>query len=135
MRMRVDLRDDAGLIGKIIVAWLLVLALAVIAVIDTGSILVTRFRAEASARTAAAAAAEAFRATGDDVAARTAAEQAIAADDVTLAGFAILDDGRARVVVEGEPSTIVAERIAPFVGEWGRYAEVRVKAIAAPSGG
>ena len=133
--MRVDLRDDAGLIGKIIVAWLLVLALAVIAVIDTGSILVTRFRAEASARTAAAAAAEAFRATGDDVAARTAAEQAIAADDVTLAGFAILDDGRARVVVEGEPSTIVAERIAPFVGEWGRYAEVRVKAIAAPSGG
>lgn len=133
--MRVDLRDDAGLIGKIIVAWLLVLALAVIAVIDTGSILVTRFRAEASARAAAAAAAEAFRATGDDVAARTAAEQAIAADDVTLAGFAILDDGRARVVVEGEPSTIVAERIAPFVGEWGRYAEVRVKAIAAPSGG
>ena len=133
--MRVDLRDDAGLIGKIIVAWLLVLALAVIAVIDTGSILVTRFRAEASARTAAAAAAEAFRATGDDVAARTAAEQAIAADDVTLAGFAILDDGRARVVVEGEPSTIVAERIAPFVGELGRYAEVRVKIVAAPSGG
>ena len=133
--MRVDLRDDAGLIGKIIVAWLLVLALAVIAVIDTGSILVTRFRAEASARTAAAAAAEAYRATGDDGAARAAADQAIAGDDVTLEGFAILDDGRVRVVIVGDPSTIVAERIAPFVGELGRYAEVRVKIVAAPSGG
>ena len=133
--MRVDLRDDAGLIGKIIVAWLLVLALAVIAVIDTGSILVTRFRAEASARTAAAAAAEAYRATGDDGAARTAADQAIASDDVMLEGFAILDDGRVRVVIVGDPSTIVAERIAPFVGELGRYAEVRVKIVAAPSGG
>ena len=135
MSVRVDLRDDAGLIGKIIVAWLLVLALAVIAVIDTGSILVTRFRAEASARTAAAAAAEAYRATGDDGAARAAADQAIAGDDVTLEGFAILDDGRARVVIVGDPSTIVAERIAPFVGDFGRYAEVRVKIVAAPSGG
>ena len=55
MSVRMDLRDDAGLIGKIILAWLLVLALAVVAVIDTGSILVARFQAEASARTAASA--------------------------------------------------------------------------------
>ena len=135
MSVRVDLRDDAGLIGKIILAWLLVLALAVVAVIDTGSILVARFQAEASARTAASAGAEAYRATGDDGAARTAAEQALLGDDVTLEGFAILDDGRARVVVVGDPSTIIAERIAPFVGDLGRYAEVRVKITAAPSGG
>lgn len=135
--MRIDLRDDAGLIGKIILAWLIVLALAVVAVIDTGSILVTRFRAEATARTAASAAAEAYRATGDDTAARTAAEEAVRASDsdATLEGFAILDDGRARVVVAGDPTTIIAERIAPFVGEFGRYAEVRAKAVAAPSGG
>lgn len=65
--------SEAGLIGKLIVAWLLLAALLVVLAIDVGSILLARYRTSDLAQDVAFAAAESFDRTGDVDAARAVA--------------------------------------------------------------
>ena len=133
--MRVDAlrrwsRDDAGLIGKIIVTWLLFLLLAVVAVIDTGGILIERYRADSAASRAAKDAAAVFDATRDATRAREAADEAVRSldPDATVVGFDITR-GRVKVVLLGNPKTLLAERLDFVLGD---LVEVRVRAVADP---
>ena len=57
--------DDRGLIGKLIVIWLLMFALAVVGAIDAGSIVLARFRGNDVATRAAVAAASTLAVEGD----------------------------------------------------------------------
>jgi hypothetical protein len=52
------IREEAGLIGKILLLWLLLLAVVVVVAIDAGSILLTRSRAADLAEDASVSAAE-----------------------------------------------------------------------------
>ena len=127
------LRDESGLIGKIIVAWLLVLALGAVAAIDAGSILIARYRAGAAAELAAQAGAVTYAADGDAGAARSASEAALAASDADaeLSGFRVAEDGTVQVTVTARPSTIAAERLAFVIGD---VATVVERATAGPPG-
>jgi Flp pilus assembly protein TadG len=53
-------RDERGLMGKIAILWLVLLALFVVAAIDTGSILYSRFKVADAADTASFEAATAY---------------------------------------------------------------------------
>lgn len=132
-QVRARLRDESGLIGKIILAWLLVLALGAVAAIDAGSILLARYRAESAADLAAEAGAVAYAADGDAVGARAASEAAVAAADADarLTGFRIGDDGTVQVTLTVTPQTIAAERLAFVLGD---VATVRVRSTAGPPG-
>ena len=70
---RARLGDERGLIGKLIVAWLVLAALLVVLAIDGGSILLARYRATDLAQDVAFAAAGSLAATGDTEAARATA--------------------------------------------------------------
>ncbi|MFM7719492.1 MAG: hypothetical protein ACKO8G_08435 [Actinomycetota bacterium] len=130
VRARERFRDDAGLIGKIIVSWLLFLLIAVVGVIDTGAILIERYRADAAASRAATDAAAVYDSTRDAGAARQAAEDAVAEldRDATIVAFDITR-GRVKVVLLGNPRTLVAERLDFVLGD---LVEVRVRAVADP---
>lgn len=72
MMARERLSDQRGLVGKILVVWLLILALFVVASIDTISILYTRFKVADAAQSASFDAASAYKTTHS----RTEAEKA-----------------------------------------------------------
>lgn len=133
-RVRAGLADDRGLIGKIILAWLLALALGGVAAIDAGSIVLSRYRASAAAELAAEAGAAALAAGGDESAARAAAEAAVSTSyrDAELEGLAVLEGGLVRVTVTAEPPTLLAGRLKPVLGD---LAEVRERAVAGPDAG
>ena len=58
--------DDRGLVGKIVVLGLALVAIVVIVAVDGGSILLARSRAEDLADDASASASQAYRETGDE---------------------------------------------------------------------
>ncbi len=78
-RLRFD--DERGLIGKILMVWLLVVALLGVVAFDAGSILMLRFRTNDLAGDASTAAADAYAETGDEQAAKLAALGTIAGSD------------------------------------------------------
>ena len=130
MRRRLTLED--GLVGKLIVAWLLVAALLVVLTIDVGSILLARYRAADLAQDVAFAAAETFAETGDVQAAR-----AVALGEIRRAGA---DARLKRIDVNGrEVTVVIVDRAGtlmlgrlPFTDDLTR---VTVTDTAAPSGG
>jgi uncharacterized membrane protein len=71
------LRDERGLIGKVIVLWLLLLAVFAVAAVDTGSILLARFKVSNAADTAAFQAATEYKASGDRAKAYEAAAREV----------------------------------------------------------
>jgi len=77
MRLGKRLRDERGLMGKIVVVWLLILAVLVVAGIDTGSILLNRYRVTSAADNAAFEAASAYKTTQNQNAAYQAALQQV----------------------------------------------------------
>ena len=109
------IREEAGLVGKILLLWLLLLAVVVVVVIDAGSILLTRSRAADLADDASVSAAEAFGQSGDEEQAKLAALDTIADADesVRLKRIAV---GRREVtvVLVVRADTLVVGRI-PFV--------------------
>lgn len=129
---RAGLRDERGLIGKLIVAWLLVAALLVVLAIDAGSILLARYRAADLAQDVAFAAAESYAQTGDVDAARV-----VALGEIERAGSSMrvkrLDvNGReVTVVVVDHAGTLLLGRL-PFAED---FTKVTVTDTAAPSGG
>ena len=74
-------RDDRGLVGKILLVWLLLLVVLVVGALDAGSILLARSRAADLAKDASVSAAAAFAQSGDQEQAKLAALDTIADAD------------------------------------------------------
>ena len=117
MAMRDDLRDDRGLVGKILVLWLLLVAVVVVLAIDAGSILLVRFRASDVAKDASASAAAVLRENGDEQQAKLAALATIADADEAVR-LKRIDVGRheVRVVLAARADTLLVDRI-PFLDD------------------
>jgi Flp pilus assembly protein TadG len=113
-------RDDRGLIGKILLVWLLLLAVLVVGAIDAGSILLARSRAADLAKDASVSAAEALRQNGDEEQAKLAALDTIADADEPVR-LKSVDVGRREVtvVLVVHADTLVVGRI-PFLDDLGR---------------
>jgi hypothetical protein len=114
---RIAIRQEAGLVGKILLLWLLLLAVVVVVAIDAGSILLTRSRAADLAEDASVSAAEAFGQTGDEQQAKLAALDTIADADEAVR-LKRIDVGRREVtvVLVVRADTLVVGRI-PFVDD------------------
>jgi hypothetical protein len=114
---KIVIRQEAGLVGKILILWLLLLAVVVVVAIDAGSILLTRSRAADLAEDASVSAAEAFRQTGDQQQAKLAALDTIADADEAVR-LKRIDVGRREVtvVLVVLADTLVVGRI-PFVDD------------------
>jgi uncharacterized membrane protein len=114
---RIVIRQEAGLVGKILILWLLLLAVVVVVAIDAGSILLTRSRAADLAEDASVSAAEAFGQTGDQQQAKLAALDTIADADEAVR-LKRIDVGRREVtvVLVVRADTLVVGRI-PFVDD------------------
>lgn len=110
-------RDESGMIGKIIIIWLLLVALLGVVAIDTASIVFTKFRLSDVAQSAATAAAVSYQTFHDPQAACVAAQQAVAATDEHLkfgAGACRIDasTGTATIVLRKDAGTIIAGRLS-----------------------
>jgi Flp pilus assembly protein TadG len=114
---RIVIRQEAGLVGKILLLWLLLLAVVVVVAIDAGSILLTRSRAADLAEDASVSAAEAFGQTGDEQQAKLAALDTIADADEAVR-LKRIDVGRREVtvVLVVRADTLAVGRI-PFVDD------------------
>jgi Flp pilus assembly protein TadG len=114
---RTVIRQEAGLVGKVLLLWLLLLAVVVVAAIDAGSILLTRSRAADLADDASVSAAEAFGQTGDEQQAKLAALDTIADADEAVR-LKRIDVGRREVtvVLVARADTLVVGRI-PFLDD------------------
>jgi uncharacterized membrane protein len=110
-------RQEAGLVGKILLLWLLLTAAVVVIAIDAGSILLTRSRAADLADDASVSAAETFVQTGDEQQAKLAALDTIADADEAVR-LKRIDVGRREVtvVLTARADTLVVGRI-PFVDD------------------
>jgi hypothetical protein len=108
--------DERGLVGKILVLWLVVLVLVVIAAVDGASILLSRVRTADLARDAAAAAAAAHDESGTRRAALDAALAVIADadEDAGLDDFEVSRRGEVSLVVVDRAGTILVGRIGPL---------------------
>ena len=118
--MRPPFRDDRGLVGKILLVWLLLMAVLVVGAIDAGSILLARSRAADLAKDASVSAAEALRQNGDEEQAKLAALDTIADADEPVR-LKRIDVGRREVtvVLVVHADTLMVGRI-PFLDDLGR---------------
>ena len=113
-------RDDRGLVGKILLVWLLLLVVLVVGAIDAGSILLARSRAADLAEDASVSAAAAFAQSGDEEQAKLAALDTIADADEPVR-LKSIDVGRREVtvVLVVHADTLVVGRI-PFLDDLAR---------------
>ena len=107
--------DERGLVGKILVLWLVLAALLAVLAFDGVRIAITKFRVADAAQNAAFESATTLRQThGDRDAAYRAAQETVAEEDETfrLVGFEIdLRTNEVRVTVVKKAPTILVERI------------------------
>lgn len=105
--------DERGLIGKILLIWLVILGLAVVALIDGGSIVLARLRTNDLARDAAFAAEERFSETGKRRQAVRAALATIAEtdEDARLVELEVTGRGDVTVVVTDRAGTLLVGRL------------------------
>lgn len=112
------LRGERGLVGKLMILWLVLLAGLVLAAFDTGSIALTRYKVTSAASDAALEAANVFKQTGDRTQAYQAAVELVNEDVPgaripTKDGFSIdPQTGKVTVVVMKRVSTLIAGRIS-----------------------
>lgn len=108
--------DERGLIGKILLIWLLILGLVVVALIDGGAIVLTRLRTNDLARDAASAAEERFSETRRRRQAIRAALATIAEadEDARLVEVEFSDLGDVTVVVSDRAGTVLVGRLGFF---------------------
>lgn len=123
-------RDEHGLVGKILVIWLLVIVGLCLAAIDAGSIVLARIRTADVAGDAASAGAEAFRETGKRRDALGAALSAVVDrdEDARIADFEVTRRGRVTVVIDDLATTLL-------VGRFGLLDELRTVTASESSGG
>lgn len=109
------LSDERGLVGKIVVLWLVLVAIVAIVAIDGGSILLARLRAEDLADDASASASQAYEATRDEEAAKLAALGTIAdADEPARLKRIDVGPRTVTVVITTRADTLVVGRIPVF---------------------
>lgn len=110
-----DLGGERGLVGKIVVVWLVVLAIATVLAIDAGSIVLARFRTTDLAGDAALAAANVYEDSGDEQAAKLVALRTIEDSD-HRARLKRITFGRNEVTVAltSRANTIVVGRVPWF---------------------
>lgn len=108
--------DERGLIGKILLIWLVILGLVVMALIDGGSIVLARLRTNDLARDAAFAAEERFSETGRRRQAVRAALTTIAEtdEDARLVELEVSGRGDVTVVVSDRAGTVLVGRLGFF---------------------
>lgn len=111
------LRDETGMVGKIIVIWLLMVVILGIVAVDVASIAFATFRASDIAATAAAAGATTYRTTRDVAAACDNAARSVEAEDTDAQlprSFCKVDtaSGRVTITVRKHASTILAGRLS-----------------------
>lgn len=123
---------EDGLIGKLIVLWLVVGALLLLLVLDVGSIMLTRYRTADLAQDVAFAAAESFAATGDLEAAEAAARVEIERSGTSARLKRIDLNGREVTVVVVDRSGAL---LLDVIGFTQSLTKVTVTDTAAPSGG
>jgi hypothetical protein len=111
--------DERGLVGKLLVLWLVALAVVVVVLWDVGSIAIAHLRTANLAQDAAFAGAERFDETGRRPQAARAARAAITAadDDARLDDIEISPRGDVTVVVTDRAATLLAGRIG-FLAEF-----------------
>ena len=108
-----------GFIGKIVIVWLVIVALFGIGFVDAASILFTKYHVTDLAGTAASQAADTFQSTKDQAQACQAASQSVAAQDpqahIPKAGCKVdASTGVATVTVRKIASTIAVKHISPL---------------------
>jgi uncharacterized membrane protein len=109
--------EESGMVGKIIVIWLVVVGILGIAGIDTASVVFTRFQLSDTAGNAATEAANAYSTTHDLQAACQAALSSVKIDDANATvpknGCKIdAQTGEATVTVRKFAHTVVAGRLS-----------------------
>ena len=111
--MRADIRREDGLIGKIVLAMLVVVVVLAVAAVDAGSIVLARVRVADLAQDAASAASDRFASTDSRREAVRAALAAIADRDESarMRSLTISSDGAVTVTVSDEAWTLVAGRL------------------------
>lgn len=114
-------RDQSGMVGKLIVGWLVMVLILGIAAIDGTSIALTTFRMSDIAASAASEAAARYELHGQAVRACRSAKETVADQDpeAELVKCRIDDDGTARITVGRTASTFVVGRV-PFLEKYGR---------------
>lgn len=123
---------EAGLIGKLLLVWLVLAAIVVVGAIDTGSILLARYRAANAAQDASFQAASVYHDSKDR---RQAIQAAMASikekdDGAKLAALAIDPaTGTVTVTVKDHVSTLIAGRL----GFTEPYTRVTAKDTSEPS--
>jgi uncharacterized membrane protein len=113
----VKLRDESGMVGKLIVVWLVLVGVVGIAGVDTASIVFTKFQLSDTASNAATAAANAFSASHSVQIACKAAVDSVKIDDANATvpknGCTIdAQTGEATVAVRKQAHTVVAGRLS-----------------------
>jgi hypothetical protein len=108
--------DERGLIGKVLLIWLVILGLVIVALIDGGSILLTRLRTNDLAWDAAFAAEVRFSETGRRRQAVRAALATIAetGGDARLVELEVSGQGDVTVVVSDRAGTVLVGRLGFF---------------------
>ncbi len=109
-------RDERGLVGKILVLWLVVLALVVVAAIDGGSILLAHVRTAELARDAASAGAQAFAESQNRQDALTAALASVADADANarVRDIHVTRRGEVTLTVTDHAGTLLVGKIGPL---------------------
>ncbi|MEP6476371.1 MAG: hypothetical protein ABJC60_03770 [Actinomycetota bacterium] len=112
-------RDQAGLIGKIAIVWLLIIALFVVAAFDGIAIVFTKYRVADLAGNAASEAASTFKDSGKAQVACAAAVAYVTDHDaeakVPQGGCVIYTDGTAAITVRRDAKTLLAQRLSVTV--------------------
>jgi hypothetical protein len=114
MSVRSRARTEDGLVGKLLILWLVVAAVLVIAAVDGGTILLARYRAADAAQSATFDAARAYHTARSEQAALQAAKATVAASDADakLASFEVdRRTGAVSVSVTQHVSTLIAGRL------------------------
>jgi len=111
------LRDERGMIGKLAILWLLLAAVFVIAVIDGGSIILTKVHLSNVATDAASDAVSSYSGNRDVTAACAAAAATIHSEDSKIKlgkTFCVVDTttGAVTIRLHKEASTILAGRLS-----------------------
>jgi Flp pilus assembly protein TadG len=111
------MRDESGMVGKIIVIWLLVLALLVVVALDAGSIMITKFRLSDVAADAASDAANSWAKDHNTTAACAVAKATAQEEDpkaqITQGGCKVdTSSGEVTLTLKKQAGTILAGRLS-----------------------
>ncbi len=115
VRLR-SVRDETGLVGKLIALWLLTAVLVVLLVVDAASIVLSRVRMADVARDASAAGAATLAEGGGRRAARRAVLATITDrdEDALAEAIRIAEDGTVTVTVFDRAGTVLVGRFGLF---------------------